>query len=263
VYTHVYLYTRVYTYESTCSAPRHGAYPGPRRARECASPTPRRPRVEGAHGTARPRPRRRRGRRRVVTRRRPASDSRGAGGQRASAARPPPDHEPKRPPRRQSPTVAVHPSVRVFLTFVQQLFCTNFRSFRSNFRSIVFAQGTSAARPGEFPKLLVSPFFAWPSVAFDDPSTCCCIACVRRLCARRASPRAGQRSPVVCVCLSRQYFHRKTEERCVIVLRSNTDIWSWAGGSSKRQDESSERGLSLNRSQRGNCSTEYNTPLGT
>lgn len=154
-------------------------------------------------------------------------------------------------------------TVRVFLTFVQQLLCTNFRSFRSNFRSIVFAQGTSAARPGEFPKLHVSPFFAWPSVAFDDPSTCCCIACVRFLCARRASPRAGQRSPVVCVCLSRQYFHRKTEERCVIVLRSNTDIWSWAGGSSKRQDESSERGLSLNRSQRGNCSTEYNTPLGT
>ena len=35
------------------------------------------------------------------------------------------------------------------------------------------------------------------------------------------------------------------------------------GGSSKRHDESSERGMSLNRSQRGNCSTEYNTPLGT
>jgi len=47
-------------------------------------------------------------------------------------------------------------------------------------------------------------------------------------------------------------------------IATTADIWLLeAGGSSKRQDESSERGLSLNRSQRGNCSTEYNTPLGT
>ncbi|KAI4473449.1 hypothetical protein M0804_015340 [Polistes exclamans] len=35
------------------------------------------------------------------------------------------------------------------------------------------------------------------------------------------------------------------------------------GVSSIRQDESPSQGLSLNRSQRGNCSTEYNTPPGT
>ena len=35
------------------------------------------------------------------------------------------------------------------------------------------------------------------------------------------------------------------------------------GASSNRQDESPSQGLSLNRSQRGNCSTEYNTPPGT
>ena len=35
------------------------------------------------------------------------------------------------------------------------------------------------------------------------------------------------------------------------------------GVSSNRQDESPSIGLSLNRSQRGNCSTEYNTPPGT
>ena len=35
------------------------------------------------------------------------------------------------------------------------------------------------------------------------------------------------------------------------------------GVSSNRQDESPSQGLSLNRSQRGNCSTEYNTPPGT
>ena len=36
-----------------------------------------------------------------------------------------------------------------------------------------------------------------------------------------------------------------------------------SGVSSNRQDESPSIGLSLNRSQRGNCSTEYNTPPGT
>lgn len=35
------------------------------------------------------------------------------------------------------------------------------------------------------------------------------------------------------------------------------------GASSNRQDESPSEGQSLNRSQRGNCSTEYNTPPGT
>lgn len=37
----------------------------------------------------------------------------------------------------------------------------------------------------------------------------------------------------------------------------------FCGASSNRQDESPSIGLSLNRSQRGNCSTEYNTPPGT
>ena len=40
-------------------------------------------------------------------------------------------------------------------------------------------------------------------------------------------------------------------------------LYASCGASSNRQDESPSQGLSLNRSQRGNCSTEYNTPPGT
>ena len=36
-----------------------------------------------------------------------------------------------------------------------------------------------------------------------------------------------------------------------------------SGNSSSHQDESSSQGLSLNGSQHGNCSTEYDTPAGT
>lgn len=255
-YTSLYVYTRVYTYESTCSAPRHGAYPGPRRARVRASPTSRRPLVEGAHGTARPQPRRRRGRRREDTRRRPANDSRGAGGQRASAARPPPDHEPKHHPQEAESDRGGTP--------------VRFSNFRSFFLTFVLSCLPRARAPRRSPRrvsLYVCFCYRFSILClakrrFRRPFDLCVIACVR-FCAlgvHRLAPDSVHPS-YVCVC--RDNISTEKPKSVVIVLRSNTDIWSWAGGSSKRQDESSERGLSLNRSQRGNCSTEYNTPLGT
>lgn len=198
-YISICIYISIYTYLSiplcTCTRaciatrectrtrapapPRGTARTQDRDAHECASPTSRRPLVEGAHGTARPQPRRRRGRRREDTRRRPANDSRGAGGQRASAARPPPDHEPKHHPQEAESDRGGTP---VRFSNFRSNFCSFF-----NFRSIVFAQGTSAAAPApeSFLVCFVCLFCYRFSILclakrrFRRPFDLCVIACVR------------------------------------------------------------------------------------
>ena len=104
-------------------------------------------------------------------------------------------------------------------------------------------------------------------VAFRDQKQCPTAACCFPRSEAKSNrgvllstPRTQVRSRRVA--FSRRALHRRRR-------RSRTsDVAARAserarGVSSNRQDESPSRGLSLNRSQRGNCSTEYNTPPGT
>ena len=74
-------------------------------------------------------------------------------------------------------------------------------------------------------------------------------------------------SPVAACCFApsgdRCEFSRIPRRAARRSHRERRSALSRGGVSSIRQDESPSRGLSLNRSQRGNCSTEYNTPPGT
>jgi len=76
--------------------------------------------------------------------------------------------------------------------------------------------------------------------------------------------RVASRAPRGQVRSRRVAFQRRVASRAPRGnVRQRTAGVARCGVSSNRQDESPSRGLSLNRSQRGNCSTEYNTPPGT
>jgi hypothetical protein len=130
--------------------------------------------------------------------------------------------------------------------------CNNFRSFFSTPGPNAFMFSQESVFPDSY-----FPFALRPSAAKRPFDFVCLFVClfVSALGSLRAS--AADRS-------HRGFIQRdNTFYRHTDCCDSGRYLVARAGGSSKRQDESSERGLSLNRSQRGNCSTEYNTPLGT
>lgn len=159
VYTRVYLYTRVYAYESTCSTPRHGAYPGPRRARVRVPDAP--PASGGGRARHRPpatatSPRTPTGRYPPTTRKRQPRRGRAARQRRPATAGPRTET-----PAQEAESDRGGTPVRFFQTFV--LSCMPRARARSPRR---------VSKVTFFFLLRFSICFAWPSVAFDDPSTC-------------------------------------------------------------------------------------------
>jgi hypothetical protein len=150
----VYLYTRVYTYESTCSAPRHGAYPGPRRARVRVPDIP----PASGGGRARHRPPAAATSPRTPTGRYPPTTRKTTAAARAGSALAPPGHR-RTTNRNTTPGGRVRPwrYTRPFLKLSFQLLF-----FFFHFRSIVFAQGTSAAAPAPESFLVIVCIFLLP-----------------------------------------------------------------------------------------------------